>query len=586
MDETRRRFMAHFASVGLGATLAPGVLWARMQDAGDKSITVAMVTDAMKLSGLEFSEEELKGMVDAANRNLSNFEELRAIHIPNDVSPPFHFSPLVPGMQVNKTKLPFRLSAPPPVKRPANLEDAAFWPIRHLAELIRTKQVTSVELTAMYLARLHRYNDKLNNVVAFLDGYGLAEAKRADLEIAAGKYKGPLHGIPWGAKDIISVKGFKTTWGSPAFKDQSFDYDASVIEMLRDAGAVLIAKLATGELASGDQWFGGQTKNPWNLSQGSSGSSAGPSSATAAGCVAFGVGTETAGSILSPSARCGLAGLRPTFGRISRFGVMALSWTQDRLGPICRYAEDCAIVMQAIAKPDGRDMSVSDVPFNYDAQLDVRKLRVGCIKESFDELTVPAVKKNAEQTLATLKSIGIASFTPMTVPESMGNLSGLGAESLAFFDEYARSGRMKEARNGGRPAGRLLPAVEYLRGQRVRMMMMMKLADATADVDVYVVASNNAGGGGRGGAATTTATETTTAASEPPRPQTAAQRHSNMANLACYPAINIPNGFGDNGSPTNVTFFARPFGEMELLALAKAYQDAAGFHLKHPTLDS
>ena len=586
MDETRRRFMAHFASVGLGATLAPGVLWARMQDAGDKTITVAMVTDAMKLSGLEFSEEELKGMVDAANRNLSNFEELRAIHIPNDVSPPFHFSPLVPGMQVNKTKLPFRLSAPPPVKRPANLEDAAFWPIRHLAELIRTKQVTSVELTAMYLARLHRYNDKLNNVVAFLDGYGLAEAKRADLEIAAGKYKGPLHGIPWGAKDIISVKGFKTTWGSPAFKDQSFDYDASVIEMLRDAGAVLIAKLATGELASGDQWFGGQTKNPWNLSQGSSGSSAGPSSATAAGCVAFGVGTETAGSILSPSARCGLAGLRPTFGRISRFGVMALSWTQDRLGPICRYAEDCAIVMQAIAKPDGRDMSVSDVPFNYDAQLDVRKLRVGCIKESFDELTVPAVKKNAEQTLATLKSIGIASFTPMTVPESMGNLSGLGAESLAFFDEYARSGRMKEARNGGRPAGRLLPAVEYLRGQRVRMMMMMKLADATADVDVYVVASNNAGGGGRGGAATTTATETTTAASEPPRPQTAAQRHSNMANLACYPAINIPNGFGDNGSPTNVTFFARPFGEMELLALAKAYQDAAGFHLKHPTLDS
>jgi Asp-tRNA(Asn)/Glu-tRNA(Gln) amidotransferase A subunit family amidase len=586
MDETRRRFMAHFASVGLGATLAPGVLWARMQDAGDKTITLAMIKDAMKLSGLEFSEDELKGMVDAANRNLSNFEELRAIHIPNDVSPPFHFSPLVPGMPVNKTKLPFRLSAPPPLKRPANLEDVAFWPIRHLAELIRTKQVTSVELTGMYLARLHRYNDKLNNVVTFLDDYGLAEAKRADLEIAGGKYKGPLHGIPWGAKDIISVKGFKTTWGSPAFKEQSFDYDASVIEMLRDAGAVLIAKLATGELASGDQWFGGQTKNPWNLSQGSSGSSAGPSSATAAGCVAFGIGTETAGSILSPSARCGLAGLRPTFGRISRYGVMALSWTQDRLGPICRYAEDCAIVMQAIARPDGRDMSVSDMPFNYDAQLDVRKLRVGYIKESFDELTVPAVKKNAEQTLATLKSIGIANFIPITVPESMGNLSGLGAESLAFFDEYARSGRMKEARNGGRPAGRLLPAVEYLRGQRVRMMMMVKLADATADVDVYVVASNNAGGGGRDGTTTTTATETTTAASEPPRPQTATQRHSNMANLACYPAINIPNGFGDNGSPTNVTFFARPFGEMELLALAKAYQDAAGFHLKHPALDS
>src|SRR5206468_3305110 len=194
---------------------------------------------------------------------------------------PFHFSPLVPGMTVNRTRLAFRLSALPAIKRPANLEDAAFWPVRHLAELVRTRQVTSLELTEMYLARLHRYNATLNNVVTFLDDLGIAEAKRADAEIAAGRYKGPLHGIPWGAKDIISVKGFKTTWGSPAFKDQSFDYDASVVELLREAGAVLIAKLSTGELASGDQWFGGQTKNPWNLSQGSSGSSAGPSSATA-----------------------------------------------------------------------------------------------------------------------------------------------------------------------------------------------------------------------------------------------------------------------------------------------------------------
>jgi Asp-tRNA(Asn)/Glu-tRNA(Gln) amidotransferase A subunit family amidase len=390
LNDTRRRFMAHFAGIGLGATLAPGILWARMQDADAKTITLEMVADAMKLSGLDFTEAELKSMVDAANQNLSRYEEMRAIHIPNDVSPPFHFSPLVPGMEVNRTRLPFRLSAAPAVKRPANLEDAAFWPVRHLAELVRTRQVTSVELTGMYLGRLHRYNGKLNNVVTFLDEYGMAEARRADAEITAGKYKGPLHGIPWGAKDIISVKGYKTTWGSPAFKEQSFDYDASVVELLRDAGAVLVAKLATGELASGDNWFGGQTKSPWNLSQGSSGSSAGPSSATAAGSVGFAIGTETSGSILSPAARCGLAGLRPTFGRISRYGVMALSWTQDRLGPICRYAEDCAIVMQAIAKPDGRDMSVSDIPFNWNAQLDVKKLRVGWIKESFDELTTAA----------------------------------------------------------------------------------------------------------------------------------------------------------------------------------------------------
>ena len=568
--------MAHFAGIGLGATLAPGILWARMQDADAKTVTLEMVAGAMKLSGLDFTEAELKTMVDAANQNLSRYEEMRAIHIPNDVSPPFHFSPLVPGMEVNRTRLPFRLSAAPAVKRPANLEAAAFWPVRHLAELVRTRQVTSVELTGMYLARLHRYNGKLNNVVTFLDEYGMAEARRADAEIAAGKYKGPLHGIPWGAKDIISVKGYKTTWGSPAFKEQSFDYDASVVELLREAGAVLVAKLATGELASGDNWFGGQTKSPWNLSQGSSGSSAGPSSATAAGSVGFAIGTETSGSILSPAARCGLAGLRPTFGRISRYGVMALSWTQDRLGPICRYAEDCAIVMQAIAKPDGRDMSVSEIPFNWNAQLDVKKLRVGWIKESFDELTTAAVKENAAKVLETLRSIGVAPLVPIAVPDFTTNVSAIGVESVVFFDEHARAGRMKEARNGGRPSGRLIPAVDYLRSQRVRTMMMEKLAEATANVDVYVVAANPSLGG----------PPATATAGEPPRPatpQTPAQRHFAMANLACYPAINVPNGFLESGSPTNVTFYGRPFGEMEVIALAKAYQDAAGIHLKHPT---
>jgi Asp-tRNA(Asn)/Glu-tRNA(Gln) amidotransferase A subunit family amidase len=583
VNAARRRFMAHFASIGLASTLAPGVIWARMQDAGETKITLEMVVDAMKLSGLHFTDDELKAMVDSANQNLTRYEEIRAIHIPNDVSPPFHFSAIVPGIEVNKTKWPFHLSPAPQVKRPSNLEDAAFWPVRHLAELIRTKQVTSVELTEMYLTRLHRYNGLLNNVVTFLDDVAMTQARKADAEIAAGRYKGPLHGIPWGAKDIISVKGFKTTWGSPAFKEQMFDYDASVVEMLRDAGAVLIAKLATGELASGDQWFGGQTKNPWDPTQGSSGSSAGPSSATAAGCVGFGIGTETSGSILSPSARCGLAGLRPTFGRISRYGVMALSWTQDRLGPICRYAEDCAIVMQAVAKPDGRDMSVSDVPFNWNAQLDIKKLRVGYIKESFDELTNASAKRNAEQTLDTLRSLGVTNFIPLAVPDVPANVSGLGVESLVFFDEYARSGQMKQARGGARASGRLVPAVEYLRSQRVRMMMMMKLAEATNGLDVYIVASNNTGGGGRGeGRGRGTPEGGAGRSTEPPRPQTPTQRHSNMANLACYPAINVPNGFAEKGSPTNVTFFARPFGEGELLALAKAYQDAAGFHLKRP----
>ncbi len=331
----------------------------------------------------------------------------------------------------------------------------AFWPVRHLAELVRTKQVTSVELTRMYLERLHRYNGRLNNVVTFLDDHGLAEAAGADREIAAGRYKGPLHGIPWGCKDIITVKGFKTTWGSPAFTTQQFDYDASVVEMLRDAGAVLVAKLATGELAAGDNWFGGQTKSPWDPTQGSSGSSAGPASATAAGGVAFAIGTETSGSILSPAARCGVVGLRPTFGRISRHGAMALSWTQDRLGPFCRHAEDCALVMQAIAKPDGRDMSVTDLPFNWNAGLDVRTLRVGVLQASFDELTEPAAKANAAATLDALRALGVKDFAPVPVPDFALDVSAIGVESAAFFDEHARAGRMAKARNGGRPSGRL-----------------------------------------------------------------------------------------------------------------------------------
>jgi Asp-tRNA(Asn)/Glu-tRNA(Gln) amidotransferase A subunit family amidase len=602
VNETRRRFITHFAGIGLGTTLAPGILWARMQDAGTTAVTLEMLTDALRLSGIEVSEADRKAMVESANQNLTRYTELRKIHVPNDVSPPFHFSAIVPGVEVNKTRLPFRLSAAPAVKRPTNLEDVAFWPVRHLAELVRTRQVTSLELTDMYLSRLHRYHGKLNNVVTFLDEVGRADAKRADAEIAAGKYKGPLHGIPWGAKDIISVKGYKTTWGSPAFKEQMFDYDASIVEQLREAGAVLIAKLTTGELAAGDNWFGGQTKSPWDPAVGSSGSSAGPSSATAAGAVAFAIGTETSGSILSPAARCGLAGLRPTFGRISRYGVMALSWTQDRLGPICRYAEDCAIVMQAVAKPDGRDMSVSDIPFNWNAQLDIRKLRVGIIQESFDEITNAAAKANAQHVLDTLRAHGVTRLIPITVPVFTTNLSAINVEQAVFFDEHQRAGRMTEARGGGRPNGRLVPAVEYLQSQRIRMMMMMELAKATSGVDVYIVASNNTGGtptppGGRGGrgGAEGGADAAGRGGADTSAPgagrggrgggggnQGPTQRHFAMANLAGTPAINVPNGFSENGQPTNVVFYGRPFGEMEILVLAKSYQDAAQHHTKRP----
>jgi Asp-tRNA(Asn)/Glu-tRNA(Gln) amidotransferase A subunit family amidase len=622
LADTRRRFMAHFAGLGLGSTLVPGIVWARMQDQGTQRVTLAMVKEALRLQGLDLPEADLQAMVNGANQNLTRYEEVRKMHIPLDVSPPFHFSALAPGIEPNRNRLAFRISAAPPLKRPANLEDVAFWPVRHLAELIRTKQVKSSELTEMYLERLHRYQPKLNFVVTFLDDVARAQAKAADAEIAAGKYKGPLHGIPWAAKDIIAVKGYPTTWGTASLKGQVFDYDASVVEQLREAGAVLLAKVSTGELAAGDQWFGGRTNSPWDPAQGSSGSSAGSSSATAAGCCAFAIGSETSGSILSPAARCGIASLRPTFGRISRYGVMALSWTQDRLGPMVRYAEDAALVMQAIARLDGRDMSVSDIPFNWDARLDIRKLRVGYIKESFDELTNAEAKTNAAKLLETLRSLGITNFIEMKIPVSQTNVSSLGVESFVYFDEMRREGKLTGSRmgNANRPTARLVPAVEYLQQQRLRMIMMTELAEATKGVDVYMVASNAGGGGGGRGRAGDPADPTggeppVTAgragdptgagrAGDPARggaagrgagggggrgaggggtPPGPAQRHSTMANLACYPAMNVPNGFTAAGIPTNVTFFARPFGEMELIALAKAYQDVARHHLVKPT---
>ena len=488
-EDSRRRFLAWFSGSAAGATLLPGVLWAQLQQSGASRVTPAMLQGALALSGLSFSEDEQKAMIAGLNRNLSNYDELRALKIPNDIQPPMYFSSLVPGMKVNRTREPLRFSTPA-VKRPANLEEVAFWPVTHLAQLVKSRRVTSVELTQMYLARLHKHNEKLNCVVTFLDDVALAQAKQADQEIAAGKYRGPLHGIPWGAKDIIAVKGYKTTWGSGAYKDQVIDEDASVVEMLREACAVLLAKLTTGELAQGDQWFGGQTKNPWNVQQGSSGSSAGPAAATAGGLAGFAIGTETSGSILSPAARCGVTGLRPTFGRISRQGVMALAWTQDRLGPMCRYAEDCAVVMSAIARPDGKDLSVSEIPFNWNASLDVRKLRIGYLKEGFEETRDAVSKANDEKALAQLATLGVK-LIEVKVPEWTLDVSAYAVESAAFFDELIRTGGDKKMANPGRAAGwktaRAIPAVEFVQLQRARMMLMMKLAEATAGVDVYVV---------------------------------------------------------------------------------------------------
>ena len=566
--------MAQFATLGLSTTLLPGALWATMQQSGAEKVSPAMMKEALALAGLEFSDEERTRMTDTVNRAMTGYEALHKFHIPNNISPPFHFSALVPGMKVNRTKLPFKMSAAPAVKRPADLEDVAFWSVRQLAELVRSRQVTSMELTTMYLNRLKKYNPVLNCVVSFTDDLAMAQARKADAEIAAGKYKGPLHGIPWGAKDIIAAKGYKTTWGSGAYKDQVLEEDATVIELVREAGAVLIAKLTTGELAGGANWFGGRTNNPWDPSQSSGGSSAGPGSATGAGCVGFSIGTETSGSLLGPSGTCGLSGLRPTLGRVSRYGVMALSWTQDRLGPMCRSVEDCAIVMSVISKQDDRDLSVTDIPFNWNAGMDISKLRVGYIKKLFDATTDPVLKKNDQAVLDEIVKLG---FKPIAIdiPDFPVSVTAHDVEMAAFFDELVRSGRASlmtmQSRADGFRAARLIPAVEYLQSQRARMMMMMQLAEATKGVDVFLMPRGAGGGGGaRGGGAANN--------------QPLTVNPSGQLNYATYPGLAVPNGFTEAGMPTSMTFFARPFGETEVLAVAKAYQDATTHHLKHPTI--
>jgi Asp-tRNA(Asn)/Glu-tRNA(Gln) amidotransferase A subunit family amidase len=583
-DASRRRFLAYFSTIGLTSTLLPGALWARIQEDRAQRVTEAMLKDAVAVAGLDFSEDEQRQILNGVNQNLERYEELRSIHIDPAVAPPLYFNPLVPGTRVDRTPRPFRASAAPPLRRPSNLEDVAFWPIAHLAHLVRTHQVRSVELTEMYLARLRRYNPTLNFVVTFTDDLASKQAHDADREIAAGRYRGALHGIPWGCKDIIAVPGYPTQWGSGAFKGQTFETEATVVGLLREAGAVLVAKLATGELASGDQWFGGRTNNPWFPSEGSSGSSAGPASATAAGCVAFGIGTETSGSILSPSTICGVTGLRPTFGRVSRCGAMTLSWSQDRIGPLCRTVEDCAIVLNALAKPDERDLSVLDLPFNWDASADVRGFRVGYLEPAFHEDGRDADwKKNDEEALRQLRGLGVA-LEAFDLPKLPLNVFGgiLGVESGASFDEFVRRGHPQELTNKSRANGmrqsHLVPAVDYLQAQRVRAMMMRQFADAVSRFDVYVAPYINmrvAGRGsddgrGRGGGGT--------------QPPSAIRDHFQAANICGYPAVSVPNGFTVDGKPTSITFMGRLFGEAPMLALARAYQEAAGWHLKHPDL--
>jgi Asp-tRNA(Asn)/Glu-tRNA(Gln) amidotransferase A subunit family amidase len=611
----RRRFLATFSGMGFGSTLLPGVLWALAD--GKTEITEAMLEQAAAIADVPVPTEQSKTLLETLNERVKGYEEIYKLHIPNSVPPALVFDPVLSSTKLETEKRPMKMSAAPAILArdvPKNLEDLCFAAARELAEFVQRKKVSSLALTQMYLERLKRYDQQLHFVITLTEERALSKAKEADRDIAAGKYRGPLHGLPYGAKDLLTVAGYPTTWGAGGFEEQKFDEDATVIKRLDQAGAVLVAKLSLGALAMDDRWFGGKTRNPWNPAQGSSGSSAGSASAVAAGCVAFAIGSETLGSISSPSTRCGCTGLRPTFGLVPRTGAMALSWSMDKLGPICRSVEDTALVLDAIYGPDGQDRTVKTAAFNWNAELDWKKLRVGYLKEDFEKpfqqpeqqgkpesrLSAEERKKRDEQkalreerraqvdydrkfqraAVEKLQAMG-AKLEAIALPkfpyDAMVPL--LDAEAAAAFDELTRSGRDKLLTEQGPDdwpttfrSARFIPAVEYVQANRARTLVMEGVAKAFADFDVIVAPTNS--------------------------------QQLVVTNLTGHPALILPNGFrgedapaarkndkgeiegnyGGPGTPVSLTFLGQLYGEARLLAFARAYQNATDFHLQHPTL--
>jgi Asp-tRNA(Asn)/Glu-tRNA(Gln) amidotransferase A subunit family amidase len=622
MPLDRRHFLAVCSTAGLAGTLLPGALYtlaAQEEQKGSETaktpppITSEMLEAAAALAGVPLTTEQRTMMLEGLKEQRKSYDAIRALHIPNSVAPAFVFDPLPAGIAVETQRRAMRVSQAPAIaKTPANLEELAFLSARELAEYVRRKKVSSMALTEMYLARLKRYDPLLHFVVTLTEERAITQAREADREIAAGKYRGPLHGLPWGAKDLLAVKGHSTTWGAGGFEHQSFEDDAMIVKRLDAAGAVLVAKTTLGALAMGDKWFGGRTRNPWNPKQGSSGSSAGSASSVAAGCVAFAIGSETLGSISSPSTRCGATGLRPTFGFIPRTGAMALSWTMDKLGPLCRAVEDCAIVLDAIHGPDGKDLATRDAGFFWDAEFDWRTLRVGYLKDAFEagrhpeESTKPPAseteieKKNRlsaerdraaararreydrrydQAALEKLRAMGV-DLKPVALPalpyRDMSPL--LTAEAAAAFDDLTMSGRdrlLTEQSADDWPnlfrVSRLYPAVEYIQANRARTVAIQQMAALFQEVDVIVTPS-----GGDQLVAT---------------------------NLTGHPAVIVPNGIRGNdapvppkvddgeddsiggpGTPVSITFLGSLYQDAKLCAFARSYQQATGFEKMHPKL--
>jgi Asp-tRNA(Asn)/Glu-tRNA(Gln) amidotransferase A subunit family amidase len=561
----RRRFLECFSAGAGGTALLPGALLAVAQDAA--RITPEMLTAAARITGVTFSPEELQAVLTRLNGPagpLPGFDALRKAEL-GDTQPAVVFNPLLPGKAVTRDRRPL-MRRPIEATRPSSDVDLAFLPVTHLSRLIETGQVTATDLTRLYLSRLKRFDPQLFCVVNLTEDLALRQAREADEEIAAGKYRGPLHGIPWGLKDLFAVRGTKTTWGMTPYRDRVIDKDSTVYSRLTDAGAVLVAKLSTGALAVTARWFGGLTRCPWDTTEDAAGSSAGPGAATAAGLVGFSIGTDTGGSVVQPSSRNGITGLRPTFGRVSRDGGMVLAWTQDTVGPMCRSAEDCALVLHAIHGPDGRDNSVLDVPFNWNGSANVKGLRAGYLRSEFEgEIPVnPANPREAEFQRATrvnnlaalkvIRSLGVelVAFDLPAVPLAAIDFIRY-AETAAFFDDVTRSGGLTAVEQGpersARPteirAAYFTPAVEFVQANRYRMRVMEQLDTAMSGLDLFV--------GSR----------------------------QLLTNRTGHPVVSVPSGF-HRGMPTALHFTGQVLGEEVILQLAQAFQEATDHHLQRP----
>ena len=526
------------------------------------SITKTDLMSAAKLFDLSFTQKEIDSMYDGVKENVGNYQRMHKLSLNNNVPLSLWQSPVLPGMKFAEKQESVNWNIPNNVSVPKDKNELAYFSVLQLASLIKNRKISSVELTEFFIDRLKKYSDTLHCVILFTEDLAMQQAKQADAEIAKGKYRGLLHGIPYGLKDLFAIKGTKTTWGAAPYKDQVIDEDAFVYTKLKEAGAVLIAKFSMGALAMGDYWFGGRTRNPWNLKTGSSGSSAGSAAATSAGLVPFAIGTETWGSIISPSTTCGVTGLRPTFGSISRTGAMALSYSLDKVGPICRSAEDAAIVFNYIHGTDGNDLSAVNRPFNYKTTVDIKKLKIGYARNYFAE--IKDTSRNEWKVLQTFKQLG-AALIPVDFPDSaVYNFNimraVLSSESAAQFDDFTRNNvddEMTRQTKNDWPnefrSRRLTSAVEYINAQRHRYLLMQKVNEVVNQFDV-IISPNWTG------------------------------NQSAITNLTGHPVICFPTGFSKNNLPTGISLIGKLYDEATIIAVAKIYQDATEWNKMHPEM--